>query len=306
MSGRSISLGLGARNLRDRDFFGVSDPYVVISRPNPSGGFTQIRTSETKKNTLNPNWNDFLFTESELNGYDKELKLMIQIYDDDGKKGPDTKDQLIGSGFFNLKELEAASLVNTNLPLTDGKRSKSPGSLVIRSYKEHQGGGGGSQYGAPSQVPTGVGYPPQPRAGAGYPQTGGYGGAPSQGYPGQGFPSQGFPGQGYPTGGPGYPGGAPPNQGYGAGQGYPGGAPPNQGYGGGQGYPGGAPPNQGYGGGQGYPGGAPPYQGYGGGQGYPGQNPPANQGYGGGAPYNDPMFPPNNLPSGPGGFYNPN
>ena len=76
MSGTSISLGLGARNLRDRDFFGVSDPYVVISRPNPSGGFTKIRTSETKKNTLNPNWNDFLFTESELNGYDKDLKLM--------------------------------------------------------------------------------------------------------------------------------------------------------------------------------------------------------------------------------------
>ena len=76
MSGKSISLGLGARNLRDRDFFGVSDPYVVISRPNPAGGFTKIRTSETRKNTLNPNWNDFLFTESELNGYDKELKLM--------------------------------------------------------------------------------------------------------------------------------------------------------------------------------------------------------------------------------------
>ena len=76
MSGRSISLGLGARNLRDRDFFGVSDPYVIISRPNPSGGFTKIRTSETKKNTLNPDWHDFLFTEAELNGYDKDLKLM--------------------------------------------------------------------------------------------------------------------------------------------------------------------------------------------------------------------------------------
>ena len=76
MSGKSISIGLGARNLRDRDFFGVSDPYVVISRPNPSGGFSKIRTSETKMNTLNPNWNDFLFTESELNGYDKDLKLM--------------------------------------------------------------------------------------------------------------------------------------------------------------------------------------------------------------------------------------
>ena len=31
--------------------------------------------------------------------------------------------------------------MNTSLPLTDGKRSKSPGSLLVRSYKEHQTGG---------------------------------------------------------------------------------------------------------------------------------------------------------------------
>jgi len=286
MSGRSISLGLGARNLRDRDFFGVSDPYVVISRPNPSGGFTKIRTSETKKNTLNPNWNDFLFTEAELNGYDRDLKLMIQVYDDDGKKGPDGKDQLIGSGFFSLKELEAGSIVNTNLPLTDGKRSKSPGFLVVRSYKEHQVGGSSQFQAGGGYHGQGAGYPPQPHQGQGYPQTGGYGG-------GQGHPQTGGygGGQGYPQTG-GY-GGAPPSHG-----GYPtgppagyGGVPPAQGYGGAPAYPGGA-------GGPGYPGA--PYGG--GGPGYPGGNPPANQGYGGG----DPMFPPNNLPPGPGGFYNPN
>ena len=47
MSGRTISLGLGAVGLKDKDFFGVSDPYVIISRPNPQGGFSRIRTSET-------------------------------------------------------------------------------------------------------------------------------------------------------------------------------------------------------------------------------------------------------------------
>merc|ERR1711874_377765 len=149
MSGKSISLGLGARNLRDRDFFGVSDPYVVISRPNPSGGFTKIRTSETKKNTLNPNWNDFLFTEAELNGYDRDLKLMIQVYDDDGKRGPDGKDQLIGSGFFSLRELEAAAMVKSSLPLNDGKKSKPAGYLVVRSFGEHgyRGGPSAGAYG---------------------------------------------------------------------------------------------------------------------------------------------------------------
>ena len=45
---RSISFGLGGKNLKDRDFFGVSDPYVTISRPSSSGGYVKIRTSETK------------------------------------------------------------------------------------------------------------------------------------------------------------------------------------------------------------------------------------------------------------------
>ena len=48
MSARTISIGLGGKNLKDKDVIGVSDPYVTISRPNPSGGFQKIRTSETK------------------------------------------------------------------------------------------------------------------------------------------------------------------------------------------------------------------------------------------------------------------
>merc|ERR1711973_923741 len=92
-------------------------------------------------NTLNPRWNDFLFDAHELNGNDKELKLMFQI--------------------------------------NDGKRSKPAGYLIVNSYKEHgaaQGppgapgvpGGGyqGGYGGAPNPS-----YPAQP--GPGYP-SGGY------------------------------------------------------------------------------------------------------------------------------------
>merc|ERR1712215_283585 len=107
MSGTTISFGLGARGLKDKDFLSVSDPYVRISRPSPSGGFIELRTSETKKNTLNPDWDDFMFLETDFGGQDRELKLRIELFDDDGKKGPDGKDQLIGTGFFSLKELEA-------------------------------------------------------------------------------------------------------------------------------------------------------------------------------------------------------
>lgn len=139
MSATTISLGLGGRGLKDKDFFGKSDPYVTISKPNASGGFTLLRTSETKDNTLNPDWDDFLFMESDLIGLDKDLNLKIEVYDDDGKKGPDAKDDLIGRGFYSLKKLEAASLLDTALPITDGKSEKSTGKLVVRSYKELNG-----------------------------------------------------------------------------------------------------------------------------------------------------------------------
>jgi len=290
MSGPRISLGLGAKNLKDHDWIGVSDPYVVVSRPNENGGFTNIRTSETKMNTLNPRWNDFLFDAHELNGNDKELKLMFQIYDDDGKKGADAKDKLIGTGYFNLKELEAACMMQAPLAISDGKRSKPAGYLIVNSYKEH-----GAAQGPP-------GAPGAP--GGGY--QGGYGGAPNPSYPAQ-------PGPGYPSGG--YPGGNPPSNPYTGPQGgYPGGQggyPSNQGGypaqaggypGGAGGYPpnaGGYPPNAG-----GYPGGNPGNPG-----GYPGNpggypgNPggyPPNPRSQGGFPGGDPMFPPSNLPPGPG------
>ena len=61
-------------------------------RPSATGGFQMLRTSEVKKvscelmflvhsqsllsqNSLNPDWNDFLFSENELNGGDETLKL---------------------------------------------------------------------------------------------------------------------------------------------------------------------------------------------------------------------------------------
>merc|ERR1719228_1172125 len=86
-------------------------------------------------NTLNPRWNDFLFDAHELNGNDKELKLMFQIYDDDGKKGADAKDKLIGTGYFNLKELEAACMMQAPLAISDGKRSKPAGYLIVNQLQ---------------------------------------------------------------------------------------------------------------------------------------------------------------------------
>ena len=37
------------------------------------------------------------------------------MFDDDGKKGPDGKDKLLGTGYFSLKELEASATVRSPL-----------------------------------------------------------------------------------------------------------------------------------------------------------------------------------------------
>merc|ERR1719320_1476402 len=143
-------------------------------------------------------------------------------------KGPDRKDKLLGSGFYSLKQLEAAALVKSMLPLSDGKRQKAAGQLLVRSFKEHKGRpdnnsgvyGAGSGYGRQNQAPPGAGpagYPcPGPTGGAGYPSYPPQPGAQPGAYPaGPGYPQGGggYPqaGGGYPQGGGIYPQGSAPD-----------------------------------------------------------------------------------------------
>jgi len=51
-----VTIQLFAENLDKKDFFGKSDPYVVISKLTPSGAYTVVHRSEVIKNTLNPTW----------------------------------------------------------------------------------------------------------------------------------------------------------------------------------------------------------------------------------------------------------
>jgi len=313
----AVTLGLGARSLRDTDYFSKSDPFVVVSRPNLSGGFEIIRQSETKNNTLNPDWKDFYFTVDEICNGDTTLNIKFEVYDDDGKKGLDSKDKLIGQGFFSLKHLESAYNVHSNLTITDGKnKNKNKGSLVVRTFKYHN---------SPTVVQNnsvGVGH--VPASSGGYPQPGGQHGrppyqSPVAGYPGgAGMYSPGSTG-GYPGGAPqagGYPGAAPQTGGYpSAGQpmsqarpdyhmnnmggGIPGGYPPAQhqpsfaGYPNPQGAPGGGYPGAPGGGFPGALGGSNPGAGH---PGYPGGHPSAPC---------YPNAPGGGYPSAPGGGFAP-
>jgi hypothetical protein len=289
----AVTLGLGARNLKDTDYFSKSDPFVVVSKPTLSGGFEVIRQSETKNNTLNPDWTDLYFKVDEICNGDITLNIKFEVYDDDGKKGLDSKDKLIGQGFFSLKHLESAYNVHSNLALLDGKNNKkNKGSLAIRTFKYHNVGEN-ANVGAgklPSYHQQAGGYPAGPGAGTpGYP--GSTGPAPS-GYPSaqavmracerpayNTSPAGGYPPA--PGGVPGYPaapGGG--GSGYPPATGGPGGYPPAPG---GYGYPQGHQQQPAL---PGYPG----VPGAGGGMGYPG-----SQSLGGGG-----LFPDSQLPPGPG------
>ena len=67
------------------------------------------------------------------------LVVRLQVFDDDGAKGRDNKDQLICQGFFSTKQLEAAAILGTPLELTDGKEGgKVTGKLLVRSFNFHE------------------------------------------------------------------------------------------------------------------------------------------------------------------------
>merc|ERR1712172_412473 len=210
-NGPSISIGLGAQNLRDRDWLSKSDPYIVISRPSTSGSFQVLRKSETKKNCLNPDWADFLFNEREVGPHEQDLRLKFEIYDNDYNSA----DQLLGVTHLSLEQLEAAATLGTSLKIGGSGNGKvNAGNLVVRSFNRH--GGQQSQFGQAGAL--GGGH--QSQFGQAGPLGGGHQGQLSQsgplggghqGHIGQAVPYRGQPGQGgglsvgYPSQPVGYP-----------------------------------------------------------------------------------------------------
>jgi len=72
-----------------------------------------LRKSETKKNCLNPDWADFLINDREVGPHEQELRLKIEIFDNDYNSA----DQLLGVTHLSLKQLEAAATLGTSLKI---------------------------------------------------------------------------------------------------------------------------------------------------------------------------------------------
>ena len=61
------------------------------------------------QNNLNPEWRKITLLAQELPNEGK--KLRFQVYDDDGKLGPDASDHLIGEGFYSIEDLGMLEIV---------------------------------------------------------------------------------------------------------------------------------------------------------------------------------------------------
>lgn len=84
----NIYFNLSASNLDKKDFFGSSDPYLVISRVRQDGSAVDIYKTETIKKSLNPQWKTFTLSSESLIGD----KIRIECFDWDNN----SKHDLIG------------------------------------------------------------------------------------------------------------------------------------------------------------------------------------------------------------------
>ncbi len=98
-----------AHGLDKKDFFGKSDPFVVISKSNESGEYVVVHKTEVIKNTLNPVWKAIVVPVRVLNNGDYERTLKIECYD--WNRSGDHS--IIGQTFLSLQQL-----LNGPMPMT--------------------------------------------------------------------------------------------------------------------------------------------------------------------------------------------
>ncbi|KXJ28856.1 E3 ubiquitin-protein ligase NEDD4-like [Exaiptasia diaphana] len=88
-----------AKDLCKKDIFGLSDPYckVMVYRGDPTTGIIDSATTQTKKKTLDPKWNEtFTFRVNPLDN-----NLLVQVFDENRV----TRDDFLGEVYISIKRL---------------------------------------------------------------------------------------------------------------------------------------------------------------------------------------------------------
>eukprot|EP00735_Rhodelphis_limneticus_P014685 TRINITY_DN8755_c0_g1::TRINITY_DN8755_c0_g1_i1::g.23877::m.23877 TRINITY_DN8755_c0_g1::TRINITY_DN8755_c0_g1_i1::g.23877 ORF type:complete len:524 (+),score=111.99,sp/Q8BT60/CPNE3_MOUSE/38.67/3e-113,Copine/PF07002.11/5.6e-42,C2/PF00168.25/3.1e-10,C2/PF00168.25/3.6e-14,vWA-TerF-like/PF10138.4/0.0019 TRINITY_DN8755_c0_g1_i1:163-1734(+) len=115
------------RDLAKKDFFGKSDPYVIIYKKQINSSFLKLYKSEYIEKTLNPDWAP-IFLSNEIPETEAECTLRLEVWDWDRC----TKDDMIGYVEMTAAELQQAQNQEFALHPPHGK-SKSVGKLVINT-----------------------------------------------------------------------------------------------------------------------------------------------------------------------------
>merc|ERR1712038_1248863 len=98
-----VALAFRAENLDKKDFFGKSDPFMIISKGSASTGqFVPVHKTEVIMSNLNPKWKPFTLTCVKLCNGNYDRKLRFDVYDWDSDGGHD----FIGSFTSCMAELK--------------------------------------------------------------------------------------------------------------------------------------------------------------------------------------------------------
>lgn len=110
------------KKLDKKDFFGLSDPFLVFYRCNEDNSYTAVHKTEVVKNTLNPSWKAFKVPLVMLCNGDYARTIKIECYDWDS----DGSHDLIGEMFIDINQLKADPHYSSEL-INPKKKSKKKG-----------------------------------------------------------------------------------------------------------------------------------------------------------------------------------
>lgn len=100
-----VTIQFSGHKLDKKDFFGKSDPFLIIAKSQESGDYSIVHKTEEIKCTLNPKWSRFTIPVRTLcNGdYDRNLKISCYDWNASGNHS------FIGEFYATLKELGHAT-----------------------------------------------------------------------------------------------------------------------------------------------------------------------------------------------------
>ena len=117
-----VYMELRGKKLDKKDFFGLSDPFLVFYRCNEDNSYTAVHKTEVIKNTLNPTWKGFKVPLVVLCNGDYSRTIKIECYDWDN----DGSHDLIGEMFLDINQLKSNPHYSSEL-INPKKKSKKKG-----------------------------------------------------------------------------------------------------------------------------------------------------------------------------------